>query len=382
MYATGGLEPTDEDGEEILEINNVNYVVNDKFKALLRNNIIDWGTFLEIYNNTYEYCDLVDQATKILDISNDKNQNQNVKDNILPILEKLYDAPPEHQIMCMMKQYFTYAPMSYAILDCFNMFKNHFENIVELFIETRNKYIKKNKLDAKTNSWDKLIKYWDNKNAAYDLNTSSLILLFINPPAPLESKIKYDLNNKAYEANNKAYDLNNKAYEANETNKAYEANETNKANNASCSDLINKLKNDISNFYYPGFCPKVPHIRLNNLLTFPLDSFIDTIKAFDKNIKFPDYNKIKTLINNILKDISKKPEIKIDLLKKTPPETSPETQDKTQLIKWYITEILENRKKLLTYGEAYENYYTQIAKKIIKITEEAKKILQNNKLTT
>ena len=50
MYATGGLEPSDTpDGT--YQIDGVNYMLSEKFKSQLRNSIIDWGTFLEIYHN-------------------------------------------------------------------------------------------------------------------------------------------------------------------------------------------------------------------------------------------------------------------------------------------------------------------------------------------
>ncbi len=344
----GGLEPNDTDKEEILEINNIKYLVNNKFKSLLRNNIIDWGSFLEIYNDTNDYCELFDQAVKILDLDINKHQSENVEENILPILEKMYNSTPEHQLMCMVKQFFTYESLSYSIQNCFNIFKNHFENIVELFIESRNDYIEKHNLRDSKNDWKKLLKHWNRKNDKLSLNSSSVILLFLNPPKELDlkSNINYEIKN-----------------------------------NPTISKAINNLYEKIENFYYPGFCPKVPHIRLNNLLTFPLDDFVNVIKLFDNSIVFPDYNKLKSVMDDILKNKIEKPKLDINIKHKEVPENYKNNEEnKSKLIKWYITEIIETRKSLLEYGKLYENYYIDLSKKINNIAEKAREILNTDAL--
>ena len=54
MYHTGGLEYNDDDSKTV-EIENITYVVSDRFKSMLRDSFIDWGTFLEVYHNNLSY---------------------------------------------------------------------------------------------------------------------------------------------------------------------------------------------------------------------------------------------------------------------------------------------------------------------------------------
>jgi hypothetical protein len=142
---------------------------------------------------------------------------------------------------------------------------------------------------------------------------------------------------------------------------------------------VEKLCKEIKKFNYVGFCPRVPHIRLIALLKFPLYEFVTAIKAMDPNVKLPDYKKIESIISDMLKNTATKP--KIPIIKHNMPDAelvskasinatsvSSVTEDiQLNLAKWYVSDILDYRKKLLSVGQEYEQYYVDIAKMLYEI---------------
>ena len=347
FYATGGLEPKDTDRHEVLRIDDVDYLLTDKFKSQLRNMILDWGTFLEIYHNNITYENMFSQVTKLLNIKN----TDSISDTLLPLVKKVYHLPIDAHLSCMMKQFMIYEPVSHAIYYLFTIIKLHFEQIVEKFIITRNNYILTNKIRANANDWQELQMEWNKINDERSLESSSVILLFLNPPKGIKSRIHYKIPGKEEE--------------------------------------MNKLKRAINMFKYEGFCPKVPHERLAKLLLFPLNAFVSAIKALDSSAKFPNYNKIEHHMEGILKNKIKKPIAKDDFIRLAPPKellSSIKIRDHTHsadrekkiadakllLIKWYVDKIMEMRKTLLPYGTQYEDYYIALAKTINNIANDVK----------
>jgi hypothetical protein len=349
-YAIGGLEPNENDKNIVMKIDDVNYLLTDKFKSQLRNSILDWGTFLEIYNDNITYNTLFDQVTKLLDIKS----NENVRDILLPIVKNIYSLPIDAHLACMMKQFMIYEPVSHSIYHLFTIIKRHFEKIVERFIKVRNNYITANKLHANINDWETLQATWNKLNDENSLDSSSVILLFLNPPKGLKSHIHYKTPGK--------------------------------------ENIIDNLKKEINNFRYMGFCPKVPHERLAKLLLFPLDAFILAIKAFDSTAKFPNYSLLESNMEKIFKNAKNKPIVKDDIIRAKPPkdllkaikrqnaELTPdnekkESQAKLLLIRWYVDKIMDLRKSLLSYGLQYEEYYISLARLVNEIAENIKKDL-------
>ena len=86
MYRIGGLEP-DDTNVKIMEIDGLKYVVSDKFKSMLRDSFINWGTFLEVYNNNLDYVTMFDQVVRLLNLK----QNENLQDSMLPMLKNIYN---------------------------------------------------------------------------------------------------------------------------------------------------------------------------------------------------------------------------------------------------------------------------------------------------
>lgn len=342
-YFIGGIETNDE-SYEIFKIDNTKYVFSDKFKAMLRDKLIDWGTFLEIYGENVEYDILFNEINKLLDI----NDNENLKNVMLPMIQKIYNLPEKIHVSLMIKQFNIYEPLSIAIYSIFNTFKCHFEYVVHLFIEERNKYIENNSIKVKLNNWKDLLSYWSEVQSANDIDTSSVILLFLNPPNEFSSKIHYKLS-------------------------------------AEFEKDVANLKEAISKFHYAGFCPKVPIKRLAKLLEFPLKDFINIIKKINPEVELPDYTEIENNMRNMLKNINDYPIITDSIPRKIPPENLTDDnknlsdtelqKKKLNLIKWYVTSTLELRKKLLESGKKLEKYYINVAKLIVDINNNIKALL-------
>ena len=339
-YFIGGLEYDAKDDEATTVIGGTTYITSGKFKTSLRDAILDWGTFLEVYDKSLDCRTLFDQVVKILDINKDNlketTKSSNLSEYMLPLVSRIYKLPLDMHMACLLKQFMLYEPVSIAIHSIFVTLKQHFEELVERFIQTRNDYLSEHKGQGKPNNWGKLMKTWSKTNIDDELDTSSLTLFFVSPPKPYKSKIKFKVKDHA--------------------------------------NVIKTLTSALKKFKYPGFCPKVPHKRLLGLLTFPVKELSVAIKALDPKFKIPDYNKIETKMKRALASQPKKPDIpKLPDRKKAPnklvaesklkaePHTLGDAQMKARmdLTKWYVRQILELRKNLMETGKKFETYYRQ-----------------------
>jgi hypothetical protein len=274
-----------------------------------------------------------------------------VKEVFIEVLTKVYEQSDEAHLACMMKQFMIYEPVSLVLFNIFTEIRLHYEKIVKTFIEERNNYIEKNKTSDRLNDWAKLIDKWENTDTNNDLDSSSVILLFLNPPKKYKSGIRYEVK-------------------------------------AVPNTL--KLKAAVKKFHFKGFCPKVPHERVAALLEFPLNEFIVAICELNPEYKPLDYKKIEEELRNILKEKPTKPTDKItpverkkipeDLLKraniqnkKNPNEE--ETKARFALVKWYTIEILELRRALLPSGRILEDYYVELAKFLNVVHQRLKSML-------
>lgn len=326
MYKTGGLEQDAED-VKTMSVDGITYVVSDKFRSMLRDSFIDWGTFLEVYNKNLDYVNMFDQITKLLNIK----ENENLRDFMIPLVKKIYHLPADAHMACMLKQFMIYEPVSISIHSLFTTIKQHFESLVEHFLNIRNLYIMNNQLGDKPNDYQKLLHRWHDMNSTYNLETSSIILLFLNPPSGLKSGLNFSVTGK--------------------------------------EDVINPLKIAVKKFKYEGFCHKVPHKRLISLLEFPVNDFIVAIKALNPSAVFPDYSFLEKSIMTALKSLPKKPVI-TDKIKR---EVPPKKLESLELAKWYVDAILDLRKNLLPDGKKYEDYFILHAEILKGINEMVKK---------
>lgn len=328
MYRTGGLETNNE--VETMEMDGINYVVSDKFRTMLRDSFVDWGTFLEIYHDNLDYVTLFDQLIKLLNIK----ENENLKDSLIPLIKRIYELPADAHMVCMLKQFVIYEPVSIALHGLFTTIKFFFEELVDRFIISRNRYIELNNTKDKKNDITKLKQYWNEMDEQYNLDSSSIVLLFLNPPKGIKSGLHWNVKDPAKE------------------------------------EMILKLKAAVKAFNYAGFCPKVPHARLKALLEFPLNEFIEAIKTFEPSAQFPDFKKIEEIITSNLQNMPEKIKIK-DIYKRDKPSKEIEN-DKIELAKWYVDAILDLRKQLLPYGRQYEEYFVKKAKIFNTINDQLK----------
>lgn len=326
MYRIGGLEPN-QDNSKTLDVDGITYVVSDKFRTMLRDSFIDWGTFLEIYHNNLNYALMFDQMVKLLNIK----ENENLREFMIPLVKKIYHLPAQAHMACMLKQFMIYEPVSVAIHSLFTTIKLHYEYIIELCISARNKYILENDINDKTNDILELKKYWEDMNQQYSLESSSTMLLFLNPPKGMKSKLNFNITGHEIE--------------------------------------IAKLKDSIKKFNYLGFCPKVPQVRLKALLDFPINEFVAVIKKIDPTAKFPNYANLEKEITAGLSKMPTAPIIEDNIKRIDPPK---ELTDNIELAKWYIDAILDLRKELLKYGAMYEEYYVDQAKIFVELNDKIK----------
>lgn len=122
----GGLEPKDNDRNEVININKTNYVVSEKFKTMLRDNIIDWDSFLNVYNSNINNEIMLKQVQRLLDIRDENTKDMEV---FVSVLKKIYHMPLYAHISHMINQFMIQEPMSYAIHGIFTTIKNYFEYI-------------------------------------------------------------------------------------------------------------------------------------------------------------------------------------------------------------------------------------------------------------
>ena len=326
-YHIGGLE-TPDDNVKTLEIDGTNYVVSDKFKSMLRNSFIDWGTFLEIYNKHLNVATMFDQMVKLLNIK----ANENLRESMLPIVEKIYNLPADAHMACMVKQFMVFEPVSVAIHGLFTTIKTHYEYTFEKFLIARNKYILTNELLDETNDMNVLREYWKAAGDHYD--SSSIKLLFMNPPDSLSSGLNFNVKGLEH--------------------------------------VIKPLKKAVKEFKYMGFCPKVPHARMEALLKFPINEFNAAIVMLDPDAKMPNYAELEEQIIACIKNTPKPPKIVDNIERKKIPSSIKGT---INITKWYIDNILDLRKQLIEHGIKFEEYYMDHAKIIMEINNILKKEL-------
>ena len=319
MYKTGGLEPVD-NKTLIMNIGGNNYVITEKLRDLLRENLIDWGTFNEI--NCKECNDnmLIKQVVSLLSLKPVKTL-----DDLLIVLEKTYNSDDNTILDDMMKQFLIYEPISLVLVNVFNVIKKHYESLIELFVDTRNKYIDKHHLKDIKNDWNYLKTLWDETNKNNSLSSSSVILLSLSDSRFKQLETHVDGNDK--------------------------------------------MPSSIREFKYPGICPRVPHDRLYTLLTFPLDDVLDAIKDFDtgETLEFKNYDSIEEKVSELLR--KKENIIKPIIENKCERPAAPSSLEKNKLVHFYVDAILELRNKLIDSGEKLQTYYIDVAKALNEVSD-------------
>ena len=333
----GGLEVVDPQRMEVVTIGGVDHCVIENFKCALRNNILDWSTFLEVYRGKIPERVLFEQVLQVLNI----RQEKVAPEELLELLKTVYLMPADTHLVCMTKQFNILRPFGEALYSLFQLVLSHYEAVVRTFVETRNRYLRDQSSgldhiktssykDAK-NNWDELLSGWEKENQDRNLQSSSVILLFLNPPGGLESGLRYETPGAEKECK--------------------------------------ALKTAVAAFRYQGFCPKVPEKRLCALFEFPLKEFVVAIRTMDPKVRFPDYGMIETAVSSLIARAPKPPSVVDKYPRKDPPKKLLAGDQRPALIKWYMQELLALRKHLLPQGEKLEQHYMALARLIMRVVE-------------
>ena len=324
----GGLEPANEESTVIID--DVTYVFSEKFKAMLRDSCLDWASFINIYQDNLHYDGLFDEVTKVLNIK----ANEHLRGLLIPLVKTIYNLPKAAHLACMMRQFMVFDIVTIALHSVFDIIKLHFEQIVKLFVVTRAEKWP----DLLANNWEELLAQWTELDDVNDYNSSSVILLFLNPPAP---EVAHTLH----------------------------------IDFPGPPEAVKGLRTALAAFQYKGFCRLVPHKRLWWLLQFPLREFTTAIRVMDPSVSLPDYATAEGKVKAILDDAPVKMKVSNDEPRKVPPAsmlnaaaqstvesiTTESSKAKMQLIMWYVNAIFDLRKAIYTDGRQLECYYESTA---------------------
>lgn len=284
-----------------VKIGGADYAESGRLRMMLQDTLLDWGAFLQNYKNSVTDNILIEQVSNIINIDNIDSIKK-----LLECVKLIHKMPAKNHLNCMIKQYFAYENLSLAIHGIFTTLVEYIESMIKMLW-----------LSGNNKNWSNLHEELESINRDQDLASSSIILLFCNPPKNLGSPLEFPNKTKQ------------------------------------TANFIKAIKK----FKYMGFCPKVPIKRLNALLQFPLVALFQAIKSIHKDFMPIDLVELNTRVVNILNKIPKK-NIKYPKLKKKKP---PKTLNSIQLIKWYIDEILNMRKQLLDIGNIKEKQYGKLA---------------------
>jgi hypothetical protein len=255
-----------------------NVVIGDITKHFVKNKIIEWDTF----KSTYYKNDKLDQKHY--------PQFLNVLNNIYPLpiyttdenellflISNIYKAQPLEIINALLKSVNIYQPLKSSIRHLFMIYKVYIEKMIEIYVDLRNQYINKFKLQKNNelNDFDELVTRWNIIDDENQVNTSSITLFFNFHPSNVNfaktiPKIIWKIKSKDTKHDNI---------------------------NKLVTTFLNEIKSE--NFEYVGYCPHADIKRFQLLLKFPIKSLIDLIKSIDYGNKYSN-------INNTCKKIIKK----------------------------------------------------------------------------
>lgn len=381
--------------EQSCTIDSVNYLVTGRTKRALDSVLVNWEVFQEVYKNEELNNTLFNQILEMIHMNPD---HVPIQETTLEMVKKIHALPDKSHIVSMFQQFMVYEPLSIAIYGVFLIYKTHFENQIRLYVDVRNNWITKNFAGIATNpagianDLQSLLVTWSDLCIQHSIDTSSLILYFVNPP--IES-INRDATESILAEKNglipKGIGLIDTGEDDDshresdvivvDVNQQMDSLETEVATTTSHFDLrmdedqllripvgdppipeTEILARALSTWHYRGFCPKVPHERLLALLSFPIHELHDAIRALKPDHTPPDYAEIDNRMHEAFTAIGKFPEIDnpIDPARNPSAQarrTPPTGLDDNALIIWYVTDILEIRKSLMSKCRKCEAYF-------------------------
>ena len=365
----GGLDKLVNNNQQILTISGGfnkktqhienNIVIGNMTKNYVKDKIVEWTSFKKIYYKNGKldpiyYDKFLSELNNIFFLpSFTDNDNE-----LIYFITNIYASTPDEIANGMIKTINIYDPLKHAIRYLFISYKIYIENLIEIFVNSRNHYIEQEKLNDINNNFDELVEKWNRIDIENKVNTSSPILFFNFPNRDIvidESvpRIHWEIK---------------------------------KTNNNEKINKFLKIIND-SNFYYPGFCPFVAIQRLLLLLKFPVNKLIEIILDLNHKYKKNKYKKINKLSLEIVKNIEKlTPHVKniynFDKIKisqkKMPrmnkfPKLEP-VKNKIKLFETYIELYIKTYKDIMPFICKKESYINDIALEINNIAKDIQNI--------
>ena len=366
---TGGLhcldDPTISGGQSIkLFDESYNVVIGDKTKYQILDMNLDWDAILKNYWHDF------DEFVKPSDTSNFVGSICNMfnfpyidnTSELLSLLKQLYNLDDQHHLRAFIKLYKIHESLSLTIKPLYTIWRNHLEKLIVDFNNMRTEYINKyeSKYINKINHLDQLVGQWSKIDTEYNINSSSKILLYFNPPATPGELPWISKSDKTWIIP-KFYirigDIKDKLL----------------------YDAIQDFENQLNQFTYLGFCPCRPIFRLVELFKFPIKELIICLELLG-NIP-ANYCHLYKHIENISTKI-KKPKLNIEPIGRSIYiKNDASLSDQNNILKeirWYVEELLKLHMKLKKYILKYEKYYVNVAKIFNKIEKQFAKYLTNH----
>lgn len=315
--------------------------IGNKASVKLRDKILEWGAFKEIYPDV----DKLDSAgvhamcktvTLVID-----SRTCLSPEHTLEVLKTMYNLPDEKLSQMFLRRFNFGETTVEALRSIYVNWVDHVESAVIEYIKTRNAYIKKNATKDHINDINVLYKNWNAIDKYYNIQSSSPILLYSSFP-----EIPYDLPwLRGAFTEGDVWDIYPLMFHW---------------------DVVGvkkteKLEKEIRKFNYLGFCPRRPKYRLMKLFEFPLDSLYEATEALGGKATKNKYHAVLKMIEE--SGNLKTPQFNVpEITRKTP-----EGEKIQQKIKWYVEEIIEVYKTLHPHFKDVEKYYTDIAQRMSKI---------------
>lgn len=316
------------------------HIVGNKTSVKLRDKILEWGAFKEIYP---DIANLDDAGTKAMcntvKLVMDSRICLNAEDT-LEVLKIMYNLPDEKLSQMFIRRFNFGSSTIMALKSIYVNWVNHLETCVVNYTKARDAYIDKNNIKVNKNDVDKLHKNWNAIDNYYGINSSSPLLLYSSFP-----ETPYILPwLRGTFTEDDVWDIYPEPFYW--TVPGVSATAT--------------LEKAIKKFTYLGFCPRRPKYRLKKLFEFPLK------ELYEATVALGGKPKSKITYENILKmmpNMKKPPVFEVPEIKRL---LEPEGNIKEK-IKWYVERIINIYDKLKPHFKEVEKYYTDIAKKISEI---------------
>jgi len=320
--------------------NRTTKIVGNKSSINLRDKMLEWGAFSEIYPDV----DKLDSAginamCKTVKLVIDSQTCLKPGDT-LEVLKSMYSLPDEKLSQMFIKRFNFGSSTVDALRSVYVNWVDHLESEVINYIETREKYITGK--SEQSNDVKVLMKNWNAMDKYHGINSSSPILLYTSFP-----EIPYDLPwLRGTFTEGDIWDVYPLPF--------YWIVK-------GVSETL-QLEKSIADFNYLGFCPRRPKYRLKKLFEFPLDKLHSATKALGGKVSDTGrYAKVMKMINS---GSVKTPKFEVpELIRKK----EPKLKNIQQKIKWHVEEIIEIYKSLHPHFKEVEKYYTDVAKQMSEI---------------